>query len=129
MQYFGVLYGTKTTYSTNLIKVNLHPLSFLQTHWCPSIYLNKQYISQSSSKDGYLYYIVHTQMVLFKGEGNFRIKKIICFKLATIICYTFQFSPTLYLYPIIMFKGIEHVPNIFMSFDQYLFLKVINILI
>ncbi len=27
------------------------------------------------------------------------------------------------------FKGIEHVPNIFMSFDKYLFLEVINILI
>ncbi len=26
-------------------------------------------------------------------------------------------------------KGIEHVPNIFMSFDKYLFLEVINILI
>ncbi len=28
-----------------------------------------------------------------------------------------------------MFKGMEHVPNIFMSFDKYLFLEVINILI
>ncbi len=27
------------------------------------------------------------------------------------------------------FKGMEHVPNIFMSFDKYLFLEVINILI
>ncbi len=26
-------------------------------------------------------------------------------------------------------KGMEHVPNIFMSFDMYLFLEVINILI
>ncbi len=26
-------------------------------------------------------------------------------------------------------KGMEHVPNIFMSFDNHLFLKVINILI
>ncbi len=26
-------------------------------------------------------------------------------------------------------KGMEHVPNIFMSFDKYLFLDVINILI
>ncbi len=26
-------------------------------------------------------------------------------------------------------KGIEHVRNIFMSFDKYLFLEVINILI
>ncbi len=26
-------------------------------------------------------------------------------------------------------KGMEHVPNIFMSFDKYLFLEVINILI
>ncbi len=26
-------------------------------------------------------------------------------------------------------KGIEHVPNIFMSFDKYLFLEVINIFI
>ncbi len=26
-------------------------------------------------------------------------------------------------------KGMEHVPNIFLSFDKYLFLKVINILI
>ncbi len=29
----------------------------------------------------------------------------------------------------ITFKGMEHVPNIFMSFDKYLFLEVINILI
>ncbi len=28
-----------------------------------------------------------------------------------------------------LFKGMEHVPNIFMSFDKYLFLEVINILI
>ncbi len=28
-----------------------------------------------------------------------------------------------------VFKGMEHVPNIFMSFDKYLFLEVINILI
>ncbi len=28
-----------------------------------------------------------------------------------------------------MFNGMEHVPNIFMSFDKYLFLEVINILI
>ncbi len=27
------------------------------------------------------------------------------------------------------FSGMEHVPNIFISFDKYLFLKVINILI
>ncbi len=27
------------------------------------------------------------------------------------------------------FKGKEHVPNIFMSLDKYLFLEVINILI
>ncbi len=27
------------------------------------------------------------------------------------------------------FKGMEHVPNIFISFDKYLFLEVINILI
>ncbi len=27
------------------------------------------------------------------------------------------------------FKGMEHVPNIFMSFDKYLFLEMINILI
>ncbi len=26
-------------------------------------------------------------------------------------------------------KGMEHVPNIFISFDKYLFLKVMNILI
>ncbi len=26
-------------------------------------------------------------------------------------------------------KGMEHVPNMFMSFDKYLFLEVINILI
>ncbi len=26
-------------------------------------------------------------------------------------------------------KGMEHVPNIFMSFNKYLFLEVINILI
>ncbi len=26
-------------------------------------------------------------------------------------------------------KGMEHVPNILMSFDKYLFLEVINILI
>ncbi len=26
-------------------------------------------------------------------------------------------------------KGMEHVPNIFMSFDKYLFLEVINMLI
>ncbi len=26
-------------------------------------------------------------------------------------------------------KGVEHVPNIFMSFNKYLFLEVINILI
>ncbi len=26
-------------------------------------------------------------------------------------------------------KGMEHVPNLFMSFDKYLFLEVINILI
>ncbi len=26
-------------------------------------------------------------------------------------------------------KGMEHVPNIFMLFDKYLFLEVINILI
>ncbi len=30
---------------------------------------------------------------------------------------------------LIVFKGMEHVPNIFMSFDKYLFLEVINILI
>ncbi len=29
----------------------------------------------------------------------------------------------------LIIKGIEHVPNIFMSFDKYLFLEVINILI
>ncbi len=29
----------------------------------------------------------------------------------------------------IIVKGMEHVPNIFMSFDKYLFLEVINILI
>ncbi len=29
----------------------------------------------------------------------------------------------------IRLKGMEHVPNIFMSFDKYLFLEVINILI
>ncbi len=28
-----------------------------------------------------------------------------------------------------LFKGMEHVPNMFMSFDKYLFLEVINILI
>ncbi len=27
------------------------------------------------------------------------------------------------------FKGMEHVPHIFMSFDKYLFLELINILI
>ncbi len=27
------------------------------------------------------------------------------------------------------FKGMEHVPKMFMSFDKYLFLEVINILI
>ncbi len=26
-------------------------------------------------------------------------------------------------------KGMEHVPNIFMTFDKYLFIEVINILI
>ncbi len=26
-------------------------------------------------------------------------------------------------------KGMQHVPNMFMSFDKYLFLEVINILI
>ncbi len=26
-------------------------------------------------------------------------------------------------------KGMDHVPNIFISFDKYLFLEVINILI
>ncbi len=26
------------------------------------------------------------------------------------------------------FKGMDHVPNMFMSFDKYLFLEVINIL-
>ncbi len=26
-------------------------------------------------------------------------------------------------------KGMEHVPNIFMSFDKYIFLEVLNILI
>ncbi len=31
--------------------------------------------------------------------------------------------------PTKQFKGMEHVPNIFMSFDKYLFLEVINILI
>ncbi len=25
-----------------------------------------------------------------------------------------------------LFKGMEHIPNIFMSFDKYLFLEVIN---
>ncbi len=30
---------------------------------------------------------------------------------------------------LLLFKGIEHVPNIFMSFDKYFFLEVINILI
>ncbi len=29
----------------------------------------------------------------------------------------------------IVIKGMEHVPNIFMSFDKYLFLEMINILI
>ncbi len=29
----------------------------------------------------------------------------------------------------ILLKGMEHVPNIFISFDKYLFLEVINILI
>ncbi len=29
----------------------------------------------------------------------------------------------------VLIKGMEHVPNIFMSFDKYLFLEVINILI
>ncbi len=29
----------------------------------------------------------------------------------------------------LLFKGMEHVPNIFMSFDKYLFLEMINILI
>ncbi len=28
-----------------------------------------------------------------------------------------------------LIKGMEHVPNIFISFDKYLFLEVINILI
>ncbi len=28
-----------------------------------------------------------------------------------------------------IFKAMEHVPNILMSFDKYLFLEVINILI
>ncbi len=28
-----------------------------------------------------------------------------------------------------LFKGMEHVPNMFMSFDKYLFIEVINILI
>ncbi len=28
-----------------------------------------------------------------------------------------------------VFKEMEHVPNIFMTFDKYLFLEVINILI
>ncbi len=31
--------------------------------------------------------------------------------------------------PQLSFKGMEHVPNIFMSFDKYLVLEVINILI
>ncbi len=30
-------------------------------------------------------------------------------------------------YTILSIKGIEHVPHIFMSFDKYLFLEVINI--
>ncbi len=30
---------------------------------------------------------------------------------------------------IFIIKGMEHVPNIFMSFNKYLFLEVINILI
>ncbi len=30
---------------------------------------------------------------------------------------------------IYIFKGMEHVPNILMSFDKYLYLEVINILI
>ncbi len=33
------------------------------------------------------------------------------------------------LYPLVNIKGMEHVPNIFISFDKYLFLEVINILI
>ncbi len=30
---------------------------------------------------------------------------------------------------ILLIKGMEHIPTIFMSFDEYFFLEVINILI
>ncbi len=36
-------------------------------------------------------------------------------------------TDTLIMIPIL--KGMEHVPNIFISFDKYLFLELINILI
>ncbi len=42
---------------------------------------------------------------------------------------TFDNVPTPHMCFTYQFKGMEHVPNIFMSFNKYLFLEVINILI
>ncbi len=43
--------------------------------------------------------------------------------------YYIQWNEIVYFLGPITVKGMEHVPNIFMSFDKYLFLEVINIII
>ncbi len=45
------------------------------------------------------------------------------------MAFTRQETECLMLKSHTLLKGMEHVPNIFISFDKYLFLEVINILI
>ncbi len=67
---------------------------------------------QISDSDSWRYYIVTEGLYLYNWHT------------CTEGCAEARFYlPTYYL------KGMEHVPNIFMSFDKYLFLEVINILI
>ncbi len=40
-----------------------------------------------------------------------------------------RFLQSQFIFSGVKLKGMEHVPNIFMSFHKYLFLEVINILI
>ncbi len=57
--------------------------------------------------------------------GNDSLQIVIVTWITIYITITVHFINSTFIY----LKGMEHVPNIFMSFDKYLFIEVINILI
>ncbi len=63
--------------------------------------------------------------------ANYRLKGNLSLMLAYFRYTQFSAKTSLvgYMYIFDNIKGVEYVPNIFMSFDKYLFLEVTNILI